>query len=1084
MRNNLIILLMIVLLCSSVSSFWTPQSSIHLRDTYNITGAPYINATIYYGNGSQLTDLTASTSNSSTWWASVSGWVSGYFKQTGNNLDFNETKLNETIQAIDTATNTSMKTYVDGTFITQANEGNLNVNSSSYWDNLNTINTTQLEDSSGELNIKESWISSLWCKLTGCTMTGDLNISTNDAILTMYGNSSMLGGSPASGGINLIQDRPEAKAGIWWDAYDLASDTVREVAWMVAHYNSSSGGSSHSHWSVETLDNTTGTPSINTHFAISYNSSQTRADVNFPTADVKFVSNQKLYFGDTKEQASIKHNGTSGDLELKANADIKIKATQLDMDGKDIVNLDDIFGSMIDMKPTTYFRIFGNSQTDRALRFTDDGTSPVVDASGSDTIKINENLDVTNNITATYFKGAGDELTGVRLQSWDNFTGIPTATPSNGDTTHLSTADQIYDWVISLAYATTTLVNSLGNWSNDKSDYWNSSIDLDTVIATDEITELKIDFNTVCGAGNHLYVSGNNLACESDDDTTYSAGSGLGLAGTTFSHTDTSSQASSDNSGRTYIQDILLDTYGHITSIVTGTETVTNTDTQDLSYDTATNVISLVDGGNIDITEVDTSANTICSGTTTYLDGEGNCDTIDGVEDLETPTDDSLIVGTGTVFDTKTLPDCDDSSGNHINYDTTSNAFSCGTSSSVTNTNTNCSSDGSCSSIAYDSEINKTYVDAQDSAQDACSEITGCVENAITDGNTNWDNSYGFYDNITNFTGTMTDGKICIYDSSQQIINCTYTDQTGASGNPKAGDGTYLYNDSTTMYLNATYAGINLEVNGSDYWDGLGSPSDINAADITDDGTYRLQSWNNLTGIPHATPSNGDTTHFSLADEIYDWVISLAYATVTQLNSLGNWSADKSDYWNASTDLDGVIATDEITELKIDFNTACAAGNHLYVNGNNLACEADDDTTYLGGNAITLAGTTFNFDGGATPGGELGNTWASPTIDSGIHDDEYVELGDSFANSSGDATVSGAYNAIVITIGHDALDDQYYDSEADLTGLLDDNYEDEGAHFDVSTTTNITCLDTACNWYANATDSCMYWPSGGKDCSS
>ena len=65
----------------------------------------------------------------------------------------------------------------------------------------------------------------------------------------------------------------------------------------------------------------------------------------------------------------------------------------------------------------------------------------------------------------------------------------------------------------------------------------------------------------------------------SDNDTTYSAGSGLSLSGTTFSHSDTSSQSSSNNSGRTYIQDVTLDTYGHVTGLATATETVTNTDT-------------------------------------------------------------------------------------------------------------------------------------------------------------------------------------------------------------------------------------------------------------------------------------------------------------------------------------------------------------------------------------------------------------------------------------------------------------------------------------------------------------------------
>jgi hypothetical protein len=52
-----------------------------------------------------------------------------------------------------------------------------------------------------------------------------------------------------------------------------------------------------------------------------------------------------------------------------------------------------------------------------------------------------------------------------------------------------------------------------------------------------------------------------------DTNTTYSAGSGLSLSGTTFSHSDTSTQSSVNNSGNTVIQDITLDTYGHITAI-------------------------------------------------------------------------------------------------------------------------------------------------------------------------------------------------------------------------------------------------------------------------------------------------------------------------------------------------------------------------------------------------------------------------------------------------------------------------------------------------------------------------------------
>jgi hypothetical protein len=71
-------------------------------------------------------------------------------------------------------------------------------------------------------------------------------------------------------------------------------------------------------------------------------------------------------------------------------------------------------------------------------------------------------------------------------------------------------------------------------------------------------------------------------------DTTYTGGGGIGLTGTTFSvaagsgltqdtdglsHADTSSQASVDNTGATFVQDINLDGFGHVTGAASVTVT-------------------------------------------------------------------------------------------------------------------------------------------------------------------------------------------------------------------------------------------------------------------------------------------------------------------------------------------------------------------------------------------------------------------------------------------------------------------------------------------------------------------------------
>lgn len=78
--------------------------------------------------------------------------------------------------------------------------------------------------------------------------------------------------------------------------------------------------------------------------------------------------------------------------------------------------------------------------------------------------------------------------------------------------------------------------------------------------------------------GANLSIDGNGFLSATDTNTTYTAATngGLTLNGTAFSHTDTSTQVSSNNTGRTYIQNIGLDTYGHVTSLSTATETVTS----------------------------------------------------------------------------------------------------------------------------------------------------------------------------------------------------------------------------------------------------------------------------------------------------------------------------------------------------------------------------------------------------------------------------------------------------------------------------------------------------------------------------
>jgi hypothetical protein len=59
----------------------------------------------------------------------------------------------------------------------------------------------------------------------------------------------------------------------------------------------------------------------------------------------------------------------------------------------------------------------------------------------------------------------------------------------------------------------------------------------------------------------------------------------------------------------------------------------------------------------------------------------GTLGTGNGGTGLTSAADDNTLVGNGTIWQSKAVPNCTDTGGNHLNYTAATNAFSCGTSS-------------------------------------------------------------------------------------------------------------------------------------------------------------------------------------------------------------------------------------------------------------------------------------------------------------------------------------------------------------------------------------------------------------------
>lgn len=126
-----------------------------------------------------------------------------------------------------------------------------------------------------------------------------------------------------------------------------------------------------------------------------------------------------------------------------------------------------------------------------------------------------------------------------------------------------------------------------------------------TTARADSDAKNAVSVTDAGGDGSLTYNSGTGVFTFTGPSATevrahFSAGTGLDYAAGVFSHTDTSSQASVDNSNGVVIQDVTLDTYGHITALGTVdldgryyTETEADTRFVNVTGDTMTGFLTL-----------------------------------------------------------------------------------------------------------------------------------------------------------------------------------------------------------------------------------------------------------------------------------------------------------------------------------------------------------------------------------------------------------------------------------------------------------------------------------------------------------
>jgi hypothetical protein len=211
----------------------------------------------------------------------------------------------------------------------------------------------------------------------------------------------------------------------------------------------------------------------------------------------------------------------------------------------------------------------------------------------------------------------------------------------------------------------------------------------------------------------------------------------------------------------------------------------------------------------------------------------------------------------------------------------------------------------------------------------------------------------------------MSDGTSASWFDYQDL-NTTYTggDHLTLTGTDFDVDDDFLLNtgDSGT-YASMTVGFSSVEANiaslsADTYWGAGLADCDTAATSkllYSDTGLFSCGTDTNTTYTA------GDMLTLTGTDFDIDDPFTVVTLTGTHVSASGDFTTPSGDITSLSAATIN-FPNDSVAEEDIDFNTACAAGSHYYLNGNDLACETDDNTTYTGGDNLTLTGTDFDVD--------------------------------------------------------------------------------------------------------------------------
>ena len=396
------------------------------------------------------------------------------------------------------------------------------------------------------------------------------------------------------------------------------------------------------------------------------------------------------------------------------------------------------------------------------------------------------------------------------------------------------------------------------------------------------------------------------------------------IEGYLTSHPSVSSASSSNNSGRTYIQDILLDGFGHITGITTSTETVVNTDTNyyvtGATFNNTTGLLRHTrnDGTNIDVDLLSTLSDVTVTGGT-YNSGNQTL--------TLTKSDGNSLDVSGFAIDTD------------VNWYTTSATFN--TSNGII---TGTRNDGGTWSVDLDGRYLTGYTETDPI-------FTASPSAGITTTNiTNWNTAYGWGNHAS--VGYLT--------SIPTHNHTSLTGVTSISFNSQSSDTSSI---STTISGTGTYFDFNLtDDNNNDWWRWRFTPS---GGSVYDAMVLKPVSNGNANLIISGTVT-ADNLNVSNWDTAYGWG---NHASVGYLTSYNNYYTTSAIFNTSNGIITGTRNDGGTWTVDIDGRYSLNTHTHVPTDINNFVGSVNIDTYDQNGMWASLHSNT----GSGTPPGNYYN---------------------------------------------------------------------------------------------------------------